>query len=174
MKIPFRRSAAMLPALGLLAFAAPGHAITTYCVHGAQELYSALHAASLSSDTPILVNIRKGSYHANDAQGPFAVAQGTSNQTIAISGGITFNRVHYGTRGGTPITDIAPGSGDPGFTAVGNPRPRADSILIDSGIASPDGGTSAFDIDGLPRSSGPAPDLGAYESELVFQSGFDL
>lgn len=85
----FRASSAFRCVLGLylLALAAPGHALTQVCVHDAQELRDALYNASLSSDTPILITIRKGTYKAADATGSFSLMQTRNNQSIGISGG---------------------------------------------------------------------------------------
>ncbi len=81
--MPFRP----LLALSLFFLATPGRALTTYCVHDAAELYSALVAAQNSSDTPVIVNIRKGTYNAADAAGAFNLVQVHSNQLVAVSGG---------------------------------------------------------------------------------------
>jgi hypothetical protein len=58
----------------------------------------------------------------------------------------------------------ANGSGDPRFVdaAAGNFRPGPGSALVDAGVADPANGPT--DLDGLPRTNGPAPDVGAYES----------
>jgi hypothetical protein len=91
-----------------------------------------------------------------------------------IGAGIHFSRVHYGSLGGTPASNNTPGTGDPGFVAPGDPHLRSNSILIDSGIASPDGGTGSYDADGKTRLQGVAVDVGAYEwSDKIFASSFE-
>lgn len=93
--------------------------------------------------------------------------------------GITLTRVHHGkltAMGGAPAANISPGTGDPGFVAVDDAHPRADSILIDSGVFSPPGGAGTYDLEGNPRKRGPAIDVGAYEmpvSDAIFANGFD-
>jgi len=86
--------------------------------------------------------------------------------------GMFLTRVHYGKRGGVPTSNISPSTGDPGFTHYNDPHLRADSILIDSGITNPLGGSGTFDANGLPRTLGGAVDVGAFESELLFADGF--
>lgn len=91
--------------------------------------------------------------------------------------GVYFNRVHYGSLDGTPSGNNAPGTGDPGFVAPGNARLRADSILIDSGIVNPPGGTGTHDADGNARVQGGHVDVGAFEaapySDLIFADDFE-
>lgn len=76
-----------LPLLALCCLPGTSHAITTYCVHDAKELQIALFAAINNTDTPVIVNLRKGTYDAGGANGAFVAVQNHSNQTIVISGG---------------------------------------------------------------------------------------
>ena len=91
--------------------------------------------------------------------------------------GIVMNRVHYGKLDGTPAANIVPGTGDPGFVAQGDPHLRADSLLVDSGIGAPQGGSGTFDTDGRARVQGEAVDVGAYETppppDAIFANGFE-
>ena len=69
-------------------------------------------------------------------------------------------------RGATGSLNAASGSNqtdDPKFTdaAAGNFKPLAGSPVIDAGVSDPDNGT--VDIDGRPRKSGAAVDIGAHE-----------
>lgn len=86
-------------------------------------------------------------------------------------------RVHAGLRAGDPPAgDNTPGSGDPGFVAASNPRLRADSVLVDSGVSNPAGGSGTFDADGRLRVGGAGVDVGAFETiaaDAIFSNGFD-
>lgn len=62
---------------------------------------------------------------------------------------------------------------DPQFVDEVEYRLQEDSPLIDTGTDSPLGGNSTQDLAGNPRISGAAIDLGAYESTLLFRSGFE-
>ncbi|WP_386066166.1 hypothetical protein ACFJIW_16670 [Tahibacter sp. UC22_41] len=98
---------------------------------------------------------------------------------VAVSsfyGTVDLTRVHRGSLRGTPDSDVVPGTGDPGFIADGDPRLRADSILIDSGIANPPGGSGVFDVVGATRVQGVAVDVGAFEgspADTIFRNGFN-
>lgn len=96
---------------------------------------------------------------------------------IAVSGpGITLARVHYTALGGSngaPASNVGNSSGDPGFVSPGDPRLRANSSLIDSGISSPGGGAGYYDVEGHARLTGATLDVGAFEwSDKIFASGF--
>lgn len=90
---------------------------------------------------------------------------------------VHLTRVHYGSLDGQPASNVAPGTGDPGFVAAGDAHLRADSILVDSGIANPAAGIGDFDADGRARVQGAAVDVGAFEStyvsDLIFADGFN-
>ncbi|HEU4663359.1 MAG TPA: hypothetical protein VFS55_04950 [Dokdonella sp.] len=96
---------------------------------------------------------------------------------LSVSGAFNYlTRVHRTLLDGTPTSDITPGTGDPGFVSIGNPRLRADSILIDSGVSNPSGGSGTYDADGRARVSGAAPDVGAFEwtpGDVIFADGLD-
>ncbi|WP_386065938.1 hypothetical protein ACFJIW_15440 [Tahibacter sp. UC22_41] len=88
------------------------------------------------------------------------------------------SRVHIGRIGkenDIPAENIAPGSGDPGFIAVGDARLRADSLLVDTGALDPAGGSGDFDVEGRARSRGLRVDVGAYETpeDVIFRTNFD-
>lgn len=111
-----------------------------------------------------------------------SVSWGNDDDALAVDiatsgGGIVLTRVHYGLLDGIPDANLAPGSGDPGFVAPGDPRLRADSILVDTGIADPEGGSGTFDADGGARVQGAAVDVGAFEAapppDAIFGDGFD-
>lgn len=98
---------------------------------------------------------------------------------VAVSsfyGTVDLTRVHRDSLRGTPDSDVAPGSGDPGFMGVGDTHLRSNSILIDSGISNPPGGSGVFDADGAARVQGAAVDVGAFEAApdgTIFRNGFD-
>ena len=100
---------------------------------------------------------------------------------IAVSGNngnVHFTRAHYGSLNGTPTSNNTPNTGDPGFVASGDAHLRADSILIDSGVTNPQGGTGTFDADGNTRVQGAGVDVGAFEATPVvtasiFLDGFE-
>lgn len=65
---------------------------------------------------------------------------------------------------------------DPLFVdaANGNYRLKSNSPARDAGAATPPGGLGLFDLDGNPRTFGPAADIGAYEiGDEIFKNGFD-
>ena len=67
---------------------------------------------------------------------------------------------------------------DPRFvdSVNGNLHLRPDSTLINHGTDTNNvlfGGMSSYDLDGNDRVIGPAIDLGAYESDILFRDGFD-
>lgn len=95
---------------------------------------------------------------------------------IATDGaGIVFTRAHYDTRSqvNAAVTDNTPSHGDPGFMTPADPHLRSDSPLVDSGAATPAGGT--LDADGEARLQGAAVDVGAYEADpdRIHADGFD-
>ena len=87
---------------------------------------------------------------------------------------VSLARVHYESLSGLPLANVAPGTGDPGFVAPGEGGLRPDSILVDSGVAAPEGGTGIRDVDGRFRVLGAAVDVGAIEyDDVLFRDGFD-
>jgi len=127
-----------------------------------QSLISGLYIENLTSSTTYLSN---SVIWGNDPDA------GTAD-VFASGNDINLTRVHYGKLSGVTASNIAPGTGDPGFVAYNNPRPRADSILVDSGVDSPPGGYGSFDAAGGARVIGAAVDIGAFESDQLFTDGF--
>ena len=102
----------------------------------------------------------------------------TADIAISGNGNVHLTRVHYGSLNGTPTSNNTPSTGDPGFVASGDAHLRADSILIDSGVTNPQGGTGTFDADGNTRVQGAGVDVGAFEATPVvtasiFLDGFE-
>jgi len=123
----------------------------------------------------ILTNVANGTAHLSNS---VLWGNDPGRADLYLSGGLQWlARVHTGSRGGVPASgDITPGSGDPGFISASNPHPRADSILIDSGLIDPVGGSGTYDVEGAPRYVGAGVDVGAYEavpSDVIFAYGFD-
>jgi hypothetical protein len=55
----------------------------------------------------------------------------------------------------------------------GNYHLQGNSPARDAGTATPPGGLGLFDLDGNPRTFGPAPDIGAFEvGDTIFKDGF--
>lgn len=65
--------------------------------------------------------------------------------------------------GAGSINTLVLTSGDPKFVASGNPIPRSDSPLVDSGVDNPEGGTGTYDVTGKVRVQGGKVDVGAFE-----------
>jgi len=59
----------------------------------------------------------------------------------------------------------------PGFNVLGGPLIAADSALANA--ANPAAAVSAYDLAGNLRTIGAAPDIGAYETDLLFRAGND-
>jgi hypothetical protein len=94
---------------------------------------------------------------------------------MASTDSVFMTRVHAGLRDGDPPDgDNTPGSGDPGFVAASNPCLRAGSVLVDSGVSNPAGGSGTFDADGRLRMHGASIDIGAFEFEdTIFSNPFE-
>ncbi len=73
--------------------------------------------------------------------------------------------------------DAYTGSGDiasaPLFAGLFNYHLSPGSPLIDAGTDDPVGGLTTHDLDGAPRISGAAVDIGCYELPLIFADGFE-
>jgi hypothetical protein len=105
-----------------------------------------------------------------------SVIWGSTDEDIVVVGsGVTnLARVHYDDLVGNPTSNTNHTTGDPGFVVAGDPHLRADSPLVNSGIASPVGGTGNYDADGTARLQGVKVDVGAYElSDAIFAAGFE-
>lgn len=105
---------------------------------------------------------------------------GADGKDIHLNGSdIHLSRVHYGSLDGSvPADNLAPGTGDPRIVSLTDPRPRPDSILVDSGVADPQGGAGATDVRGQARLVGPTLDVGAFELDeaeldVIFADGFE-
>ena len=107
-------------------------------------------------------------------------AAGANSKDVHLWGpNIHLSRVHYGSLGGTaPADNLTPGTGDPRIVSLTDPRPRPDSVLVDSGVANPQGSAGAADVRGQARLVGPALDVGAYELDeaeldVIFAHAFE-
>ena len=76
---------------------------------------------------------------------------------------------------GTPRTDLDNVDVSPLFADVlqGDLRLSSASPLINSGLDAPRGGVTTSDLAGAERVQGAHIDIGAFESEILFRSGFD-
>jgi hypothetical protein len=64
---------------------------------------------------------------------------------------------------------------DPGFAGNGDFHLRADSPLLGIGTLIPPGGLTTYDLQGNPRVSNNAVDLGVYErGDTIFADGYDI
>lgn len=59
-----------------------------------------------------------------------------------------------------------------GFLCIGF-EPGRGSPLVDAGVDAPEGGMTATDLAGKPRTIGPHVDIGAFENDVLFADGFD-
>lgn len=112
-----------------------------------------------------------------DNAGPGLYLSALSGSTLTA-----YNMIAFGNAGGdcssigTPVLDSSFCGMDPHFVdaANGDFHIQADSPARDAGAASPPGGLGLFDLDGNPRTFGPAPDIGAYEiGDEIFKDGFN-
>jgi hypothetical protein len=76
-----------LLALSLLAAPLASGAVTLSCVHDVEELRAAIDAAAGSSDTPIVINLRSGTYDLSTASSQVYLRLLHTNQLVGISGG---------------------------------------------------------------------------------------
>ena len=138
----------LLLGLGLWALATPGQAITTFCVHDATELSTALGLAANSSDTPVIINVRRGVYDVADAPGGFVMVQTKNSQLVAISGGWSGDNgaCSLSSRNATDTVLIGSASRRSLKLATGNASPHSGNTLYvsDLTLRSPTGaGTGA-------------------------------
>ena len=89
-------------------------------------------------------------------------------------GSVYLKRVHTGgtylPSSGNAIQTLGMSSGDPLFVAPGNPIPRSDSPLVNTGIDNPEGGAGTYDLAGKPRVQGNHVDVGAFEFQPANQA----
>jgi hypothetical protein len=124
----------------------------------------------MDSGTANLVNLTVA---ANTSTGIYLVP----NSTITLFNSLAFGNhpdlveVNSGAQKGNNLSGV-----DPLFVdaAHGNYRLQSNSPARDAGTATPPGGLGLFDLDGNPRTFGPAPDIGAYEiGDRIFKNGFE-
>ena len=135
----------------------------------------------VTSSTPIVAGLRLGTVDGADrihlSNSVVARNIGAPAPSLLLGGAgltVSLHRVHYESLDGMPLANLAPSTGDPGFVAPGDARLRPDSILVDSGVAAPAGGTGIRDVDGGARVRGVAIDVGALEyDERLFRDGFE-
>lgn len=82
-----------------------------------------------------------------------------------------------GGEGATPISvveeqDTAPGFAPCAFPCLGFELARG-SPLVDAGVNNPAGGLSSTDLAGKSRVIGPRVDIGAWENDVLLETGFD-
>lgn len=136
-------------------------------VHGASQLGVELLSSGSGSELFL-----SNSVVTSNAPNPFGVDIDAWHDA---SGVIGLERVHFDVINGSPSTNIARSSGDPGFVSATDPHLRDDSVLVDSGVANPAGTTGTLDADGQARVFGAAVDVGAleYVPDALFADGFE-
>ena len=93
---------------------------------------------------------------------------------LAVAG-ITLRNNNLGVTGGSEIPASSSGNIDlpPQFVSTTNLRPKRSSPLVDAGLNTPTGGLPSASFDGGPRLVAGRVDIGAYELDVLFASGFD-
>ncbi|MBK7143911.1 MAG: hypothetical protein IPH76_01410 [Xanthomonadales bacterium] len=136
-------------------------------VHGASQIGMELISAGSGSELYL-----SNSVVTSNAPNPF----GTDIDAWHDAGSdLRLERVHVDVINGSPSSNVARSSGDPGFVSATDPHLREDSVLVDSGVPNPNGNTGTLDADGRSRVFGAAVDVGAFEylPDALFADGFE-
>ena len=123
-RILIRAVAALLLSLTLPSAA---HAELVLCVSNASQLAQALTQASASSDSPIYIRLRNGTYQATAQTGGFALLAQHSEQFVEVSGGWS----------GTGSTCVTRSSNPANTTLIGTPTLPAFGVIAGLNLANP-------------------------------------
>lgn len=92
---------------------------------------------------------------------------------LRLVGAVSMKNNRYSTLSGSPTSNTASTSADPGFVGANDFRLRADSAMRNAGTTALFYGTPALDVYAGPRPQGAAIDIGAIEYGEMFADGFD-
>jgi hypothetical protein len=97
------------------------------------------------------------------------------NDVYEQSANVYFYNNDVGARDGfAPAGDSNGLSVDPQFNGILSVKPGPKSPLVNAGFDTPYGGFGNVDLAGTQRLIGKHVDIGAYESDVLFRSGFEL
>lgn len=150
-----------------------GHAFVT----NNTVAYNVLTAATVGNASVVYGGA--GSAYSVFANNIIVFVNNNVGDDIALNSRMTLFDNDIGASNGSPDPiSVGTINVDPKFVdgANGNFHLRSTSAAINAGDNTDNsllGGVSAYDLDGNARSVGPAMDLGAYESDVLFANGFD-
>jgi hypothetical protein len=136
----------------------------------AAELSSGSSSAAVGAQNPVTLFASNNVFHENsvhlDQQLRADLVTGAGTAVF-----LTANHLNFYT--GTAALNSMGSVGDARLFGPTDPRPRADSPLIDSGLNDGFGVLPVTDADLAPRIQGGTIDRGAYEFEQMFNDGFE-
>jgi len=157
----------------MILYNATGHAYVT----NNTVAYNMLTAATVGNANVAYTGL--GAAYAVFVNNIFVFVNNDVGDDIALNGRMTMIDNDFGASNGSPDpASVGSVHIDPKFVdgLNGNFRLKSTSPVINVGddtTSSFLGGISAFDLDGNARTVGPAIDFGAYESDVLFENGFE-